>query len=470
MPSPSHLTLAVSPDGHFFRGGDGRPLFLLADTAWLLFTNLDLNEADRYLADRAGKGFAGVQACVFRDLHETNAPNVAGVRPFASEEDLRAVRMNPDWIAHVRAVVRRAEARGLVVMLLPTWGDKWNEHSNSVGPVIMDREGARGYGRFLSDAMGDHPNVVWVLGGDSPIQTPHHAAVMRAMAEGLRAGRSADKLVTFYPTGLGSSEIFHAEPWLDFNALQTGHYKPNVPGYVYVERLFRALPPKPVMDMEANYEGAGMFVMCERTERNTFRTAHLPWLPRFTAYDTRKALWRTALAGAAGFSYGHDAVRQLHRPGDRVHAYEDADCLPWWEGMAAPGASQVALAARVLADRAPETRRPAQELFRPVLQAGAWPDRLAVGLPFAGQRNEDPAARVSVMATDTSVLAYAPVRTMMTLDTSGLPEGPLRVSVIDPETGEATRVHERANGGEVRIVPDRDLDAVVAIDAAAAVG
>ncbi|WP_226781355.1 DUF4038 domain-containing protein [Oceaniglobus trochenteri] len=463
MASCHPLTARISPCGHFFRRGDDSPLFLAADTAWLLFTRLSDDEIEHYLADRAAKGFAAVQACVFRDLHDPNTANIEGTRPFATEADLQAVQMNPDWIARVRRIVGRAAAHGLIVALLPTWGDKWNDHSNSVGPVIMNRARAQAYCRFLSDELGDCPNVMWVLGGDSPIQTTEHVAIMRAMAEGLRAGRSADKLITFYPTGLGSSEIFHSEPWLDFNALQTGHYKPNVAGYVFVERLFHTLPRKPVMDMEANYENAGMFAMCARTERHGFATGHLPWLPRFTAYDTRKSLWRTALAGAAGFSYGHDSVRQLFRPGDRVHAYQDADCLPWWEGLTAPGSGQVRLVADILLPRAPETRRPAQDLLKPVQLSGAWPDKLSVGLPFVGQRNEDPVARVSVMATDTAIIAHAPVRTMIDLDTTSL-GARLSVSVFDPETGECQRHYETANKGELRITPDRDLDSVVVID------
>jgi hypothetical protein len=45
--------------------------------------------------------------------------------------------------------------------------------------------------------------------------------------------------MAFHPSGLGSSEMFYAAPWLDFNTLQTSHYKPNIPGYVHIERLYR---------------------------------------------------------------------------------------------------------------------------------------------------------------------------------------------------------------------------------------
>ena len=318
------LATQVGPDGHRFAYADGRPFFYLAETAWVLFGKMTEDETRRYFADRAAKGFTAIQACVFRDLHEPNTPNTDGIRPFATTEDMHAVRMNPDWIDRVVRTTRLAAEHGLVMALLPTWGDKWNAHSNSAGPVIMDEASGRDYCRFLSDALGVCPNVIWVLGGDSPVLDCSHPRIVRAMADGLRAGHGGERMITFYPTGHGSSEIFHSEDWLDFNALQTSHYKPNVPGYLYIERLYRTTPPKPVMDIEPNYEAARMFVFGRRAEGGfTFTSDHQPFLPQFSAYDVRKSYYRTVLAGAAGFTYGHDSIRQVLREGDRPHAWTD---------------------------------------------------------------------------------------------------------------------------------------------------
>ena len=59
-------------------------------------------------------------------------------------------------------------------------------------------------------------NVIWILGGDSPVQKPEHAATIRAMALGLREGGSGQRLMTFHPSGMGSSSLFHGDAWLDF--------------------------------------------------------------------------------------------------------------------------------------------------------------------------------------------------------------------------------------------------------------
>ncbi|WP_299790495.1 DUF4038 domain-containing protein [uncultured Marivita sp.] len=466
MPHP--LSLSVSPCGHWFRDGNDKPFFLLGDTAWVLFGKLREEEIERYFENRATKGFNAIQACVFRDLHDSNTPNAYGDRPFASDADMKAVRLNPKWMDFVRRMVKRAEAHGLIVSLLPTWGDKWNRHSNSAGPVIMDARSGRDYCRYLSDALSDCPNLVWVLGGDSPILEQAHADTIRAMAEGLRAGASGNRPITFYPRGLETSAIFHSEPWLDFNALQSSHYKPNVPGYLHVERFFRTSPAKPIVDMEPNYEAAGMFVMGERNDRHCFSSKHLEWLPRFSAWDVRKAFWRTALAGAAGFTYGHEAIRQVHRKGDRVHAWDDETSEVWSDCLDAPGARQVAWAAAWLTTLDREALRPAQELFLPLNSEGAWPDRLNVGIPFAGQRNDDPAVRVSVAKSEQGnwIVAHTPVRAIVTLDTSAIPGNQLEVVIVDPETCTETRRFRQENAGQVRIAPDRDLDSVILVLAA----
>lgn len=463
----THSTLAirVAKDQHRFETPDGEPFFYLSDTAWTLFGDLDEADTRKLFADRASKGFTAVQACVFRDLFEPNTPNAAGDRPFASEEDMHQVRMNPKWIDHVVRMTKIAAEHGLIMALLPTWGDKWNAHSNSAGPIIMDAESGRSYCQFLSDALGDCENVVWVLGGDSPILAQEQANTIRAMAEGLRAGKSGDRLITFYPNGLGSSEIFHSEDWLDFNALQTSHYKPNVPGYLYIERLYQTLPCKPVMDMEPNYEAARMFVFGERTPHQTFKQGDQPFLPQFSAYDVRKSYYRTILAGAAGFTYGHDSIRQVLREGDRPHAWDEGGLPLWSEALNAPGSFQLKLLKDLLAELNHQNLEPAQHLLVPFKQTPAWPDRMAIGLEFAGQTNLDPAvhARVARDRAGGWILAYTPVRNIITLDTSQLSAPQLQVQIIDPASGQVIRSFEQPKREQLMLLPDGDLDSLIVV-------
>ena len=59
--SHSFPRLKVSDNKHFLVSEDGRPFFYLGDTAWELFHRLNRQEADRYLSNRAAKGFTVIQ-------------------------------------------------------------------------------------------------------------------------------------------------------------------------------------------------------------------------------------------------------------------------------------------------------------------------------------------------------------------------------------------------------------------------
>jgi hypothetical protein len=73
--------LRVSENHRFLVTEDGRPFFYLADTAWELFHRLSREEADRYLADRAAKGFTVIQAVALAELDGLTVPNRDGFLP-----------------------------------------------------------------------------------------------------------------------------------------------------------------------------------------------------------------------------------------------------------------------------------------------------------------------------------------------------------------------------------------------------
>jgi len=447
-------SVAVAPGGHFFQREDGSPFFWLADVAWLLFNKLDEAGVRRLFEDRAGKGFTVIQTVIFRDLFKPNSPNVHGVRPFARDEDLHAARLNPQWMAWVADVIAIAGEYGLMAALLPTWGDKWCEQSNSAGPVIFDPDKARRYGRQVSDSLAQCRNVIWVLGGDSPVQHAEHIGILRSMAEGIRSGGSGDRLMGFHP--LTSSEMFHSEPWLDFNAIQSGHYEFNTPGYLAIDRLFYQEPPKPCLDIEPNFEGIAP---------NTFLYAsgHASPMPVFNDYDVRKSFYRTVLAGAAGFTYGCESIRQLHRKGDRIHRCFREDLPTWDEALDAPGSSHLALPAKALLERSYSTRIAAQHLLKPVP-----PSRTSF---FGGDtvvaHNTDSASRVSVArcSQGSYIMAYTPVRQTLRIDTSPLAGSRLRISIFDPEQACLVRTCDVENTGVQLIVPERNLDSFLVMDA-----
>jgi hypothetical protein len=78
--------LKVSDNKRFLVREDGSPFFYLGDTAWELFHRLNREEADRYLEDRARKGFTVIQAVALAELDGLNDPNAYGHKPLLNND------------------------------------------------------------------------------------------------------------------------------------------------------------------------------------------------------------------------------------------------------------------------------------------------------------------------------------------------------------------------------------------------
>jgi hypothetical protein len=185
-----HGVLKVSENKRFLVHEDGTPFFYLGDTAWELFHRLNREEADKYLANRAAKGFTVIQAVALAELDGLHTPNAYGYRPLIEDDPTRPdVKDGPenDYWDQVDYVVKKAESLGLYIGLLPTWGDKWNKRWG-IGPEVFTPENAEVYGRWLGRRYKDAPNLIWILGGDRPVENDTHRQIIRAMARGLAQG------------------------------------------------------------------------------------------------------------------------------------------------------------------------------------------------------------------------------------------------------------------------------------------
>src|SRR5687768_1875639 len=266
-PEPAPRGLRVSDNQRYLVDQGGKGFFYLGDTAWELFHRLDRKEAERYLWMRGAQGFTVVQAVALAELDGLGTPNAQGDRPLIDNDPARPA-VTPGWDPanaeqydywdHVDYVVETANANGIVVAMLPSWGDKWNRSTWGKGPEVFTPENAEKYGRFLGERYKDK-SVIWVLGGDRPIVNDGHKAIMRAMARGVAIGVGGSEdyskvLMTFHPPGgETSAKWFHGDAWLSFNMQQNGHGI-NVPVWEPMARELALDPKKPVMDGEPLYE------------------------------------------------------------------------------------------------------------------------------------------------------------------------------------------------------------------------
>ncbi len=427
--------LSVSENRRFLVTADGRPFFWLGDTAWELFHRLDREQADRYLRDRAAKRFTVIQAVALAELDGLGTPNPYGHTPLVDNDPTRP---SEPYFAHVDWVIARANSLGLYVGLLPTWGDKWNRKWG-VGPEIFTPANAEAYGRWLGERYRD-AGVIWIVGGDRPIETEAQRTIVTAMARGLRAGDGGAHLITFHPTGgQGSAQWFQDDAWLDFNMRQNGHGIEFTGRYDQTRVDYDRTPVKPVLDGEPAYEDHPVAF-------NAAQSGHT------VAGDVRRPLYWNLFTGAFGHTYGHHSVWQMWSPGRQP---VNNPLLPWTDALDQPGAAQMQHARALLESRPFLTRVPDPS----VVVASSIPTAMpgAGRYHFTATRDEP----------GTYAMVYAPVGRPFRVRMSVIAGSQVRAWWFNPRDGRSSVVGTFPNTGERTFVPPDPgelLDWVLVLD------
>lgn len=341
--------LKIDDQHRFLVTGDGQPFFYLGDTAWELFHRLDRQSADRYLEHRARHGYTVIQAVALAELNGLDDPNPYGHRPLIDHDPTRPdVHEGPDndYWDHVDYIVHKANSLGLTIGFLPTWGDKWNRKWGQ-GPEIFTPDNAEVYGRWLGQRYRN-ASIIWILGGDRPVESDTHRQIIERMARGLREGDGKSHLITFHPTGgNGSSEYFHDSDWLDFNMRQNGHVLEFTGRYSQTRDDYNRSPVKPVLDGEPIYEDHP--VSFNAKERGHSIGA-----------DVRRPLYWNLFSGACGHTYGNHAVWQMWSADKQPI---NSPLMPWHQAIDQPGARQMQYARWLLESRPMLSRIPDDDLI-----------------------------------------------------------------------------------------------------------
>jgi hypothetical protein len=430
--------LKVSDNKRFLVTADGKPFFYLGDTAWELFHRLTREDAEKYLKDRAANGFTVIQAVVLAELDGLKAPNPYGHTPLAGNDPLQ---LNEKYFEHVDRVVNKANELGLYVGMLPTWGDKWNKKWG-VGPEVFTPENAAGYGEWLGKRYKDR-GIIWVLGGDRPVETDRHKAIIRAMAAGLRKGDGGTHLMTFHPPGgSGSSQWFHADDWLDFNMRQNGHQAEFTGRYDRTRADYDRTPTKPVIDGEPIYEDHPVAFRAKDHGHSV-------------AADVRRPLYWNLFTGACGHTYGHHSVWQMYAKG---RPPVNSPLMTWDEAVRQPGARQMQHGRRLIESRPVLTRVPDDAVIVPADVPTAVP---GAGLKrFAATRD----------AGGSYAMVYAPVGRPFAVRMDKVTGPKVTAWWFNPRDGKATPAGEFPNTGTQRFTPPdpgEQLDWVLVLDDAA---
>ncbi|MCW5557592.1 MAG: glycoside hydrolase family 140 protein, partial [Verrucomicrobiae bacterium] len=324
---------------------------------------------------------------------------------------------------------------------LPTWGDKWNKKWGT-GPEIFTPQNAEAYGEWLGRRYRD-AGIVWILGGDRPVENDVHKEITRALARGLRRGDGGAHLMTWHPTGgSGSSQHFHQDDWLDFNMRQNGHAPEFTGRYDQTRADYDRAPVKPVLDGEPIYEDHPV----------SFKAKELG---HSIASDVRRPLYWNLFTGALGHTYGHHSVWQMWSPGRNP---VNNPLMAWSEAIHQPGAAQMRHGRALIESRPFLTRIPDDSIV--------VTDHVPTSVPGAG--------RYRFVATrdndGTYAMVYAPIgrRFKVRMDTIKGPE--VKGWWFNPRDGSVESIGTFENRGEREFTPPaagESLDWVLVLDDAA---
>ena len=252
---------------------------------------------------------------------------------------------------------------GLIVGMLPTWGDKIYSENPGAGPIVFTQENAFIFGEFLGERYKNKP-IVWILGGDRNIANNEVLEIWRAMAAGIKKGDGGKHLITYHPRGgTSSSRTLHNEPWLDFNIYQSGHDSRFNDVYRLAENDRNLDPRKPFLDGEPAYEDIPVKFWeymdfskysAERVPSGVLNDEGLIVKEShfkdgfFTGYDVCVHAYWNFLSGACGYTYGNNAIWQMFKKGGEIAI----PCLyDWRHSMDRPGAFDLIHVRKIMENR-----------------------------------------------------------------------------------------------------------------------
>jgi hypothetical protein len=308
--------------------------------------------------------------------------------------------------------------------MLPTWGDKWNKKWGT-GPEIFTSQNAWTYGEWLGRRY-KNAGIIWILGGDRPVDQDTHRALLEAMARGLRQGDGGSHLITMHPAGgSGSAQSFPAADWLDFNMRQNGHSAEFTGHYDQTLVDYCRTPTKPVIDGEPLYEDHPISFDAGK-------------LGHSIAADVRRPLYWDLFGGACGHTYGNHAVWQMWTP---ERSPINNPLMPWLEALDQPGAGQMQFARWLLESRPFLTRVPDDSII--------VTERVPTAVPGAG-RYHFAATRDTAR---TYALVYAPVGRKFGVHTDKVAGANVKAWWFNPRNGQAAVIGQFPNSGEREFTP-----------------
>lgn len=304
--------LRVASGKRYLEDANGTPFLIHGDTAWSLIAQLSREDVDLYLDDRRVRGFNTILVSLIEHEYSANPPaNAYGQQPFLEAGNYATP--NEAYFAYADWVLRRAAAKGFLVLLVPSYvgccSDGWHDAMVANGPDRL-----RQYGEFLGRRYRDFGNILWTHGGDSN----QRQDLVRAVAEGIRK-QDPRALHTAH----GGSDTAAFDYWQGEHALQVNNVYSYGPIYA------------PALEQYARTGRAPFFLIESAYENQTYTTDDVA-----TLRHLRTQAYQAVLCGAAGQVFGNNPIwiftdtwqDALGSPGawSMTHLRDLLTAIRWW--------------------------------------------------------------------------------------------------------------------------------------------
>ncbi len=422
IPSAPSFPLSLNGSGRYLVDAAGKPFPLHGDTAWSLIAQLKREDVVRYLDDRRARGFNTILVNLLEAKFATNAPaNAYFQPPFLPAGDYSTP--NEAYFLHADYVLKEAAARGLLVLLTPSYLGAGGGSEGWYGAMVANGpDRLRQYGRYLGRRYRSFANILWVHGGD---YSPPEKDVVNALAEGIR--EQDPRALNTAHCGRNNSAIYvwRDEPWLQVNTIYTSlpKYWSEMPVYAAALGEYARSQRMPFFLIEGVYENEH-----DATEVKLRTQAYQAWL-----------------SGACGHVFGNTPIWHFDGPG------LFPDDLTWQQALGSDGAQSMTHLRSLLSQISWWLLEP--DVEGTLLAKGAGPKK---------------ARSVAARASDRSfAVLYLPASRAVTVDLSQLAGPKVAARWYDPGTGQFADVSGSpfAAKGPRRLKRGRPTDEPVSGDA-----
>jgi hypothetical protein len=402
--------LKISANRRYLTDQNDTPFLLHGDTAWSLISALSVGEVERYLQNRAEKGFNALIINLVE--HHFNGPlNWQGEHPFTDPLDVSTP--NERYFEYADWVLQKTAEYGMVVLLAPLYlgyknpidTEGWYHEARMSGSNRCYR-----YGRFLGERYAGNKNIIWMIGGDRNADGVQDE--LNSLLVGIKDTDKSNLFTAHQHPDDSMPARYNWSGWLDLN----GTYS------------YQILQKKLLMDY--NHKPTMPFILLETTYEGEHNAS---------AVQIRRQAYWANLCGATGQFLGNRPI-WLFDPG--------WDQAIDWQGSRDMVQVKTLFSARAWYDLIPDQ-------YHKIVTGGL------------GEFNGTDYLAAAATSNGGTLIAYMPTARTITIDLSKLSGAQVQGWWFDPRTGASQSAGSYPTSGPTEFTPPGDGDWALVLDDAA---